>query len=174
MTPPPGGVFFFEHGGERIEARTWLEMQPKMEDFMKRHGLTGFASDLVAGYMCPFMPSWYCTGTVSRKSTSIRDARKSAERYFPAHLVPFNVMSDRMRICHECPKHERDVCLTCTGILDWITSAFGGRRRRVHEDNMSGICGCAGTFEAVIAAVEHNGDAWPEAPGTCWRRTEHD
>lgn len=172
MTPPPGGKFFFTHDGEHIEARTWVEMKPKMEDLMRRHGLTGFADVLVAEFMCPHMPSWYCTGSVSRSVTSVKDAKANAKPYYNMNLVTFDKLSDRMRRCHDCPMHERDVCLTCTGILSWILASFGGRRIRVHEDNLSGVCRCAKTFEAVIASVEHGGDPWPGAPDTCWRRTE--
>lgn len=173
MTPPPGGKFFFEHDGERVEARTWLEMAPKMEDLMRRHGLDGFAEDLVAEFMCPHMPSWYCAGESSRSVTSARDAFRNATPYFPRNLVTFDRISERMRKCHECPKHERDLCLTCTGFLNRIMLSFGGRRVKVLEDQLSGVCACAKTFEAVIASVEYGDDKpWDGVPDTCWRKTE--
>ena len=172
LSVPPGGKFFYEHEGERIEASTWSEMLPKMQDLMKRHGLTGFCEDHVAEYMCPHMPSWFCFGSSARQITSVKDARKNAIPYYSKPLVTFDKLSERMRICHDCPKHERDVCLTCTGILSQIMISFGGRRVRVPEDNLSGVCGCAKTFEAVIASVEHDGEPWPDAPEGCWRKTE--
>lgn len=171
MTPPPGGMFFYEHAGERVEARTWLEMRPKVEALMAKHGLKGYADLLVAAYMCPHMPGWYCTGAVPARSvTTVKTALANAVPYYRRELVPFDEISRRMRICHECPKHERDVCLTCTGILDRIKMSFGGRRVSVLEDKMSGVCSCAKTFEAVVASVEHGDEPWPDAPDCCWRK----
>lgn len=172
MTPPPGGKFFLEVDGDRVEAHTWLEMLPKVQALMARHNIGGFAEDLVANYMCPYMPDWYCTGHVGHSVTTVHDARKNAAQYYSRNLVTFDRLSERMRICHDCPKHERDICLTCTGILHNIMVSFGGKRVKVPEDLMSGVCGCAKTFEAVIASVEHDGDPWEGAPDTCWRRTE--
>lgn len=171
MVPPPGGYFFYEHGGEQLRASTWVQMKPLVEDLMRRHGLSGYADRLVAEYMCPHMPPWYCEGAGVRVVTSVKVALKNAEPYYPRELVQFDEISRRMRICHDCPKHERDVCLTCTGILDRIRAAFRGRRVPVLEDKMSGVCGCARTFEAVIASVEHGEEpVWDGAPDTCWRR----
>lgn len=172
MTPPPGGKFFYEAGGERVEAHTWLEMEPKAQALMRRHGVEGFVEDAVAAYMCPHMPDWYCSGESSRHVTTVRDARRNAQQYYSRNLVTFDRLSARMRACHDCPMHERDVCLTCTGILRDIMASFGGRRVKVPEDSMSGVCRCAKTFEAVVASVEHEGDPWEGVPETCWRRTE--
>lgn len=170
MTPPPGGEFFFEHAGERVSAYTWPEMQSRMEDLMRRHGLVGYADLLVAEYMCPHMPGWYCTGSGVRTVTTVKTAFENACPYYSRNLVQFDELSRRMRICHGCPKHERDVCLTCTGVLNRIMMSFGGRRVSVLEDKMSGICGCAKTFEAVIASVEHDDAPWADAPDCCWRK----
>lgn len=171
MTPPPGGEFFYEHGGERVSARTWLEMQPRVEDLMRRHGLSGYPDLLVAEYMCPHMPDWYCAGASARHVTTLKEALANAVPYYSAPLVQFDEVSRRMRVCHGCPRHERDVCLTCTGILSRIRAGFGGRRVSVLEDRLSGICSCAKTFEAVVASVEHGGTPeWADVPDGCWRK----
>lgn len=171
MTPPPGGRFFYELGGERVEATTWLEMKPKVEALMAKHGVTGYASDLVAEYMCPHVAGWYCTGVPVRMSVTKKTALENAEDYFGKELVQFNEIEARLRACQSCPMHEREVCLTCTGILKHIKAKFGGRRPRLLEDDLSGICGCAKTFEAVISSVDvTDAPEWDGIPDTCWRK----
>lgn len=169
MVPPPGGEFFFEHGGERISARTWPEFLPKMRDMISRHGLTGTPLDLAARHMCPKLPAWYCTeGGVQVTSTDI--ARANARDLFSRHVVNPAEIARRLSVCRACPKHSRTVCLTCTGISQWILSSFGGRRPPLPEDRMSGMCGCAKTFEMAAASVDVRGlPEWKDTPATCWR-----
>lgn len=168
-TPPPGGEFFFEHGGERISARTWFEFLPKMQDMIAKHGLHGTPLDLAAQYMCPRIPSWYCTsGGVPVLSTDA--ARAAAKPYFGKNVVTPSEIASRMAVCRSCPRHERTVCLTCTGIASWAVSSFGGRRPALPEDRMSGVCRCAGTFDMVVASVDSRElSGWKDVPDTCWR-----
>ena len=66
--------------------------------------------------------------------------------------------------------HRRTVCLTCTGVIDWTVRSFGGRRPRLPEDRMSGMCGCAETYESVVASVDPRElPVWDGVPGSCWR-----
>lgn len=170
MTPPPGGKFFYELNGERVEAHTWVEMKPKVEALMAKHGVTGYADVLVAEFMCPHMPSWYCTGVTRRTSVTKSVALDEAKKYYGRDMLTFDQIAERLRICTACKMHEREVCLTCTGVLKHIKAMFGGRRPRLLEDDLSGICACAKTFEAVIASVDLTGvGEWPEVPENCWR-----
>lgn len=175
MTPPPGGKFFYEVNGERVEAATWPEMQPKAAALMAKNGIEGPVEWAVASYMCPSMPDWYCRGVAGRTVVRDREAVVAAEQYFRKPLVPFDTVSDRLRACSECQKHSREgACITCSGRLAWILARFGGRRFRpkVLEDELSGVCTCARTFEAVIASVSYGEDeeCWEGAPDTCWRK----
>lgn len=177
MVPPPGGRFYFRHGGDTVAARTWPEMTSAMRRYMAEHpDVTGQVEDLVSSCMCPDMPQWYCTGTGPvRNPVRLREAWQNAQPYFGRTPVPFDRVSARLRACAECRGcHERGVCLTCTGWLKRIRQQFGASRVRVLEDDLSGMCSCARTFEAVLATVEYGPDEpiWENAPDSCWRRTE--
>lgn len=169
MATPPGGEYFFEHGDERISARTWGEFLPKLKELMARRGIQGAPRDVAAGYMCPRLPPWFCTsGGVAVTSTDA--ARAAARPYFGMHVVPPQEAARRMSVCRTCPMHSRTVCLTCTGIAQWALASFGGRRPSLPEDRMSGICRCAGTFEMVAASVDARGlPRWKDVPEGCWR-----
>lgn len=170
MTPPPGGKYFFELGGERVEASNWPEMHTKAQALMQKHGVTGPVEWAVAEYMCPYMPDWYCRGVVGRTVVRDREAWDRAQQYFRRDLVPFDEVSRRLRICQGCEKHSREgSCITCSGILAKILAAFGGKRPKVLEDEATGICTCCRTYESVVASVKHGDDPWPETPDNCWR-----
>lgn len=174
MNPPPGGVFFYEHDGERIEAKYWFDMEPRMLDLMRRHLLVGDPARMVAEQMCPQMPDWYCTGAIAGTDVVRTDeARRNSAAYFNKPTVAFDEISRRLQTCVRCPRHQRKFCMTCTGILDWIQAGFGGRRTRVPEDRLSGVCTCARALESAIAAVDYgeSSPAWDDTPDTCWRST---
>lgn len=172
MIDPPNGEFYFEHGGERISAPTWSRFLPLMRDLQRRHHLAGSPYDLAARHMCPHLPSWYCTeGGV--RVTSTETAKANAAPLFPKHVVTPVEIQRRMDVCRTCPKHVRTACLTCTGAARWIYASFGGRRPRLPEDRMSGMCACADTYEAVVASVDARElPAWKDVPETCWRKSK--
>lgn len=176
MVPPPAGRFYFRNGDDTVEARTWPEMTSAMKAYMATHpSVQGSIEDLVSGCMCPEAPSWYCIGAGPvRPPVRMAEARVNAEKYFRLPLVPFDRVSARLRTCSACRAcHERGVCLTCTGALKWIRSRFPGGRPKVLEDDLSGICSTARTFESVLASVEHPVDAdVSKFPEGCWMRTE--
>lgn len=166
---PPGGEFFFSHDGEEIREKNWFLFKPKMLDLMKRHGLQGSSEELVAAYMCPSMPDWYCTeGGV--KTVRLDEAKRNAEQYFSSYLADNEVIKERLAVCRKCQKHSRTFCMTCTGLLRWISAKFGGRRKKVPGDELSGICTCCDTFESVVCSVEK---PWTlgDAPDNCWAKT---
>ena len=173
MTPPPGGKYFLEINGERVEDTNWPMMHQKAAALMAKHGVTGPVEWAVAEYMCPYMPDWYCRGVVGRTVIRDKEAWDRAQKYFRMNLVTFEEVSRRLRVCQDCPKHSRENgCVTSSGILQKILSAFGGHRVRVLEDEASGICTCARTYEAVVASVVHDKDIWEGVPDTCWRKSK--
>ena len=175
MTPPPGGKFYYDDpDGTHIEARTWLEMEPKMRAFMRERGIPGSPSRFLAQHMCPHMPDWYCSGEGVKHVVRASEARENSAPYFARQTVTFDRISERIQKCTTCPKHSRTFCLTCTGLAEWIQTMFNGRRVRVPEDRASGVCDCCKALEAVVASVEYGKDEpiWEGAPDTCWRRTE--
>ena len=170
MCPPPGGKFYFELEGERVEARDWFTMRGLVVALFEKHGVKAVPEDAVAAFMCPDMPDWYCTEG-GRKTFTMKEAREKSAQYFSKNLVPYDEMVRRLAICRSCPRHDRNVCLTCTGNLQWIVDRFAGRRRRLPDDDMSGICRSAAAFESVVTAVEKDElPEWTDVPDTCWRK----
>lgn len=172
MCPPPGGKFYFELNGERVEARDWFTMRGLVTALFERHGVKAVPEDAVAVYMCPDMPDWYCTEG-GRKTFTMKEARTNAVPYFQKNIVPYDEMVRRLAVCRQCRQHDRNVCLTCTGNLQWIAERFQGRRRRIPDDDLSGICRAAATFESVVTAVEASElPEWSGVPDGCWRKKQ--
>ena len=168
MCPPPGGIFYFELGGERVEARDWFQMRRLVSPILARHGDRRTAEAAVAEFMCPDLPSWYCT-VGGRHAVLSSEARDNAKPYFSRHLVTADEMARRLSVCRSCPKHSRNVCLTCTGHHQWLLAGFGGRRPRLPEDSLSGICLAAKTFEIAPTSVAGDLPEWDDVPECCWR-----
>ena len=172
MLTPPGGEYFFEHGGERVPARHWHEFLPKLKDVMARHGIGGTPLDVAAAHMCPHLPSWFCNSGSAARDFPADRARAAARPYFAMQAVTPSEIARRLAICRSCPMHSRTVCLTCTGIASWILASFGGRRPSLPEDRLSGICRSAKTFEMAAASVDARGlPEWDDVPDCCWRNT---
>lgn len=168
MCPPPGGAFYLEVGGERVQAADWFSMRRAASLLLARHGDRRTPEAAVAEFMCPDMPSWYCTSG-GRETVFSAEARANAKAYFSRNLVPADEMSRRLAACRECPRHSRNVCLTCTGHLQWLLSGFGGRRPKLPEDALSGVCLSAKTFEIAPTSVDGELPTWEDVPDCCWR-----
>lgn len=174
--PPPGGMFFYETHGERVAARTFIEIAPQVRALMAKYNIPGTAEMELAAYMCPRIPDAgsYCRGaTVPSAHVVPHVAIKNSLPYCSRPVVPFDEIERRLRACAKCPHHRRDWCPTCSGHVSQIMSAFGGRRKKVPEDTLSGVCQRAKAYEMAIASVEYGeGEpAWEGTPGTCWRNT---
>ena len=169
MCPPPGGMFYFELGGERAEAPDWPRMRRLVEPILARHGDRRSPEAAVAEFMCPDMPSWYCTAG-GRPFLRSAEARENAKPYFSRNLVAVDEMARRLEVCRSCPRHSRNVCLTCTGHHRWLLAGFGGRRPALPEDQLSGLCASAKTFEiAATSVAESELPEWGDVPENCWR-----
>lgn len=171
MCPPPGGMFYFEVGGERVEAPDWITMRRLVIPVLARHGVRLTPEEAVAAYMCPDMPKWYCTsGGVDTVLSA--EARTKAKPYFSMHVVPVPEIMRRLAVCRACPRHSRNVCMTCTGHAKWILAGFGNRRPALPDDSMSGTCMAARTFEMAVASVDGPLPEWGDVPETCWRNVK--
>lgn len=169
MCPPPGGKFYYELDGERVEAANWYTMRKLVENLFEKHGVRDIPESAVAAFMCPDMPDWYCTSG-GRKTFTMKESRDNAQQYFTKNLVPYDEMIRRLAVCRKCKHHDRNVCLTCTGNLQWINSQFQGRRKRLPDDDLSGVCRSAATFESVVTSIEQSElPEWTDVPDTCWR-----
>lgn len=171
----PHGGFFYETHGEKVAAPTYVEIEPKVRALMRKYHIPGTVEEAVAGYMCPRIPEGarLCTGSFApaRDMIPAREAMANSEAYAGRHVVTFDELSRRLRVCMACPKHTREFCVTCTGHMNRILLLFNGRRVSVPEDRGSGICRCARAYEAAIASVDYGRDEkpWAGAPDTCWR-----
>lgn len=171
MVPPPGGEYFCMVGDDRISGTDWHAFRPRVVEFMRAHGVDGSPELFVAGCMCPYMPDWYCRGVFGSRPVRMDEARRNAPEWFRRLVVPFDTVQCRLAVCVKCPRHNRSFCMTCTGLMPWICRGFGGRRVKVPEDALSGMCECARTFAAVVASVEYGKEEprWEGIPETCWR-----
>lgn len=175
--PPPGGMYFFELNGDKVSARTFVEIAPAVRRIMAKHGMKGSAESAVAAYMCPRIPDpgRYCTGpTVPVAHVRPHEAIEQSLTYIKRRVVAFDTIERRMQMCHTCPKHSRDWCPTCTGHVAQIIRQFGSRRAELPIDTASGVCQCAKAYEMAIASVEYGDDEkiWDGAPDTCWRHND--
>ena len=174
VAPPCG--FFFELNGEKVSARHFCDIERPVREMLRKAGLTCTVEEAVANYMCPRIDEadWMCTG--SFRPSPIRPAEALRNSLFEVEgreLVPFDVVERRLRACLACPMHTRKFCVTCTGHLERVLAAFGGRRPKVPEDAGSGICKCCKAYESAIASVAYapGENTWEGTPETCWRRT---
>lgn len=175
--PPPGGLYFYETHGERVTARTFIEIEPRVRKLMEKYHIGGLPEEEVARYMCSRIrdPGRYCAGPeVPKANVRPHEAIDEALKYCSRQVVPFDVIERRMQVCHTCPKHSRDWCPTCSGHVSKMLDAFGGRRTRMPVDSASGVCQCARAYEMAIASVEYAADepVWDGAPDTCWRKND--
>lgn len=175
---PPGGLFFYELEGERVEGRCFQEIAPKVRKLMEKHGLRGSAELEIAAYMCPRIgpaASWFCKGKFDG-STDIRskEAIDNCAPYYRKELVPFDVMERRLERCLACTQHFRGWCLTCTGHYNHMQLGFRGKRSELPIDRGTGVCKCARAYEAAIAAVKYGKDEkiWEGVPDNCWRKED--
>lgn len=174
---PPGGLYFYETHGEKAVARTFLEIAPKVRALMRKYNIPGLAEEAVAAYMCPRIPNpgAYCTGgEVPRAHVTARDAIANSLPYCRRPVVAFDEIERRMRICAKCPAHKRDWCPTCTGHVSRMMDAFGGRRTKLPEDAVSGVCQRAKAYEIAICSAEYaKGEKpWEGIPELCWRNRD--
>ena len=171
---PPGGLFFYETHGERVSARTFLEIKPKVMALMEKYNIPGIAEAEVARYMCSIIPNAgaYCKGkNVEPEHVRPSEAVRNSIPYCSRQVVPFDKIEQRLRTCAQCKRHARDWCPTCTGHVTTIMNLFNGRRKDLPEDTLSGVCQSAKAYEIAIASIEYDKDesVWDGAPDTCWR-----
>jgi len=175
---PPGGKFFFEHEGERVEGRCFQEIAPKVRKLMDKYSIPGSAELVLAEYMCPRLgagASWFCKGQF-QASNDVRstEALDNCKPYYGKTLAAFDVVERRLEKCLACPKHFRGWCLTCTGHYNHMMLGFRGQRTELPIDRGTGVCLCARAYEAAIASVEYGKDdkIWEGVPDTCWRKED--
>ena len=174
-TVPPGGMWVFDLNGDHVESPVYDIAVKKVGELLEKHNIKAPAAAMLAAYMCPRMPDGFCTGEVVHEDKVAifpAQAKENAYDYLIKQVETIDVIRKRLQTCVDCPMHVRTFCLHCGGWDKWIYDGLGGRRPRVPEDDASGCCACAKTFEALLASVVYDKDdkIWEGVPDTCWRK----
>lgn len=173
---PPGGCYSYGVGDDVVESSTRSGICQKARELRRKHGLpvAGDCFQYVMEYMCPRLPSGFCTQPSQVRYLRAEDVKANTARLFGAALAARDDIASRMQVCVECPKHTRNgFCVDCTGLLDWIYRGFNGRRLAIPHDRALGVCMCDDVLAAAGASVLKR----PLAPGVsyperCWRLTQ--
>ena len=179
MPPLPGG-YEFALGGDKVSARTAVEILPKVSALLLKHKVSAPAEIALAEYMCPRMGALarsFCKGDFGTvKCVRPAEALSGSAAYAKRPLVDFDTIQRRLAQCSKCPRHERHWCVGCTGAAAKLRAMMGGRGRRrpaLPMDRFSGVCACAKAYEMVVCSVQYGDEpVWEDAPDECWRRTE--
>lgn len=170
---PPGGMYVYELQGQVVQDRSILMMEQKIRDLHDKCGvpLTMAPEYLLAEQMCPQMPMGFCSKPVGIKRYDINECRENARFYYTMPMTTRDVIELRLGTCVQCPKNDRMICLTCTGLIDEVKRGFGGRREKLPQDAAVSVCLCAKTLGAVVTSVDYPADmpVWEGTPATCWR-----
>lgn len=171
FVPPPGGEYFFQLGNDSFRVRSYHEAERRTREIMAKHGVQGYPPEVLAKFMCPYMPDGYCTENFGNRVFTMDKQKDAALKYFSLPLEAYDVVEKRLDRCLVCPKHSRTFCLSCVGGLDWIRSMFRQARRILPVDRYAGTCTCAGTFASVVASIKTDAlPGWGEdVPESCWR-----
>ena len=178
LAAPPGGVYFFERGGVRVEERSYDAAVAAVSRALRSLGDAKSDPEAeLAAYMCPRVgrdARWFCESDApAAPEVSARDALDGSLALVKGRLVaPFDRIESRLAVCRSCPRHERNWCPTCAGHFERVLSALDRRRPRLPADRLAGVCACAKAYESAVCSVEFGKDeaVWRDAPDTCWRR----
>lgn len=172
---PPGGCYEYAVGDAVLTAKTASEITRQALNLRQSLGLRTVGDPFlyVMDYMCPRLPNGFCTTPSSVRSVRMEEVKARTSALFTLPCVTVDLIEARLAKCISCPAHEtRGFCMSCTGLLDWICSGFGGRRRRLPPDVASGVCCVTREFSAALASVDFGDAAAPQGlPETCWRLT---
>lgn len=179
LSAAPGGRFFYERDGRRVEAGTYDSAVQAVARLLAERGVAADAEEELAAYMCPRVGRdalWFCAGGEPVSAgVPPRDALENSLRAVAGRLVAtFDTIESRLATCQRCPKHERNWCPTCTGHFDRVMVSLSRKRPRLPLDRGAGVCACAKAYESAICSVEYGKDesAWEGTPEGCWRRKD--
>ena len=133
---PPGGRYFYEVSETKVF----------MEDFTMNQLLTRLGAhytqnhlpvpeglrEIVADFMCRRLPTGFCTGDgppVGVQIYTVADIRERSRRQATlstGFVLPAEAV-ERAKICANCPKNDRSICPTCSGMVAWAIRLVGGR-----------------------------------------------
>lgn len=177
-TAPPGGKWI------------WGDAENYVEDVDYNAAVTrialaagcrwGDAERKLEDYMCPRIPD-FCTRRDGTRAPRPDGAKRrlmltrlyeNARPYVAKPDVPADEIIRRMEVCAACPKRRREFCMACAKACTAVYDMFGGRRMKLPGDAKSGVCGCAETFDMVVASVDYRPEdpVWEGTPENCWRR----
>ncbi len=170
---PPGGRYFYELKGLPLQdaTRTGLRTQINQAYASSGEDVPADIWDRVQHFMCLRLPEGFCTGSADgderAEVLTIQQVRKNTETLVAqSEMAPPAKAKFQAEICNKCPKNNRSICTTCSGISAWAS-------RRVGRPDMPasyaylGICEVDGT--PLVAKINRTGlPANEEYPEGCW------
>jgi len=104
----------------------------------------------------------------------VDEVKAATVPFFSKPVETFDVADKRLIRCTSCPAHDRSLCVTCTGLVAWVSRNLPGNRPRLQADDASGVCAACGALSAAVVCSRYAADepVWEKAPATCWRRDQ--
>jgi hypothetical protein len=175
---PPGGQYFFEvHGVPLVwPTRTGLMSAVRdAYDFCKKEVPENIDA-LVEDFMCRRLPEGFCTGCDDGKPRArvitMQGLRRDTERLVTRSTITPPVRAKfNAETCNQCPKNNRAMCPTCSGVNAWASRRVG-RPNTPAAYNWLGVCEVDGT--ALAAKVNLTGIPVGEHPDNCWVKEQVD
>jgi hypothetical protein len=170
---PPGGQYFYEVEGMVLQDPTKTGLRTRINQAYAAMGkiVPADIGARVQDFMCRRLPEGFCTGSDDglprAKVLTIHDIRKNTDKMVRAtEPAPPSKTKFQARACNQCPKNNRSMCPTCSGINAWASRRVG-RPNTPAEFSWLGVCEVDGT--ALAAKVNRQGlPANEEYPAECW------
>lgn len=171
---PPGGVWFYEVDGVRIESQSsFTDLESKVVYHYETIGLA-IPLDLrllIEDFMCKHLPDGNCVGEGARipgsVSPSFFEIIKNLGKLRGVPYTDARAAEMRATTCRACPNNNFAACHSCNGLQENTLNAVGGRR--VLNLPYLGVC--------LLYALPTYGLVWvrdlPETaglPDNCWAK----
>ncbi len=170
-TVPPGGRYWFTTPGGTLEASSRQGIVAAMRAYYQAQG-EPFPTDAMVRMedrMCHELPPGFCLGSTTEPIhppvtlQGVQRATLALSRTL--HALPGEA-ARRQAICWKCALHDRRLCTSCNGVVDWAQRLVG---RSVPGQDYLGICGvdhAALQVKLWARGIDSNDDY----PVECWVR----
>jgi len=177
-TVPPGGAYFYTVPDTGVVFREYSYdlLLSKLADYYNENKLTppDNMKAVVEDYMCRFMPETFChgddDGKPRKKVVTLSTIREETLKIAAGNprVLPGEAKR-RALICSECPRNDRQMCTSCSGLQAWARKLAGKSIEGL--DAVLGVCEIDAT--ALSAKVHLQDIPDGDYPENCWRKNEH-
>jgi hypothetical protein len=171
---PPGGVYFFELNGERVQSKSKVEIcaRVKMLYYGQGYPVPHTPFDVIMDYMCPYMPEGFCSGTGPHKNMlSISKLQENTRALFGRPVATPVRIRERLQTCIRCRCNSRAECPSCVNLAEWVIEKLN-TRSRIPADELVHVCVPAGAMVSALVSIDDPGDIPDGCPERCWRHYE--